>query len=88
MTDDFTQVDAAIKALAEGKIVIVLDDEDRENEGDFIMAADLCTPSSMAQIVRYSSGVVCIALEDERLKELELPIKKDTPKFENFKINE
>jgi 3,4-dihydroxy 2-butanone 4-phosphate synthase / GTP cyclohydrolase II len=50
-----------------------VDDMNRENEGDFIMAADQCTALDMAQIVRYSSGVVCIALEGARMDELRLP---------------
>lgn len=66
-------VEDAIAAIARGEMVVVVDDMDRENEGDFIMAADLCTDLDMARIVRYSSGVVCIALEEERLNELELP---------------
>lgn len=63
----------AIEAVRKGELVVVVDDMDRENEGDFIMAADQCTDLDMARIVRYSSGVVCVALEEERLKELELP---------------
>lgn len=66
-------VEAAISAIARGGIIVVVDDMDRENEGDFIMAADLCAPLDMAHIIRYSSGVVCVALEEERLEELKLP---------------
>ena len=66
-------VEEAIADLALGKLVVVVDDMNRENEGDFIMAADLCTPETMATIVRYSSGVVCIAMEGKRMDELELP---------------
>lgn len=66
-------VEDAIAAIGRGEMVVVVDDLSRENEGDFIMAADLCTDLDMARIVRYSSGVVCIALEEDRLKELELP---------------
>ena len=66
-------VEEAIADIALGKLVVVVDDMNRENEGDFIMAADLCTPETMATIVRYSSGVVCIAMEGKRMDELELP---------------
>lgn len=66
-------VEEAIKAVANGEIVVVVDDMDRENEGDFIMAADLCTPETMATIIRYSSGVICIGMEGERMDELKLP---------------
>lgn len=66
-------VEEAINAMERGEMVVVVDDMDRENEGDFIMAADQCTPLDMAQIVRYSSGVICLAIEDDRLQELKLP---------------
>jgi len=66
-------VEDAIAAVARGELVVVVDDESRENEGDFIMAADLCTPETMAEIVRYSSGVICVGMEGERMDELQLP---------------
>lgn len=66
-------VEEAIAAMARGEMVCVVDDMDRENEGDFIMAADACTPEAMAQIIRYSSGVICVAMEDDRMEELNLP---------------
>jgi hypothetical protein len=63
----------AISAIKEGKMVVVVDDMDRENEGDLIMAADACTPEDMAFITRYSSGVICIAMDGQRMDELKLP---------------
>ena len=51
----------------------VVDDMNRENEGDFIMAADMVTPEKMAEFVRYTSGVLCVAMEANRLDELKLP---------------
>lgn len=66
-------VEDAIAAVARGEMVVVVDDMDRENEGDFIMAADQCTPLDMAQIVRFSSGVVCVAMTGDRLDALDLP---------------
>ncbi len=63
----------AIDAIGQGKMIVVVDDMDRENEGDLIMAADLCTPEDMAKIVRFSSGVVCIAMDGSRMDELKLP---------------
>ena len=63
----------AIAAVQRGEMVVVVDDLNRENEGDFIMAADQCTDLDMAQIVRYSSGVVCVAMEGQRMDELQLP---------------
>ena len=63
----------AITAVKNGEIVCVVDDEDRENEGDLIMAAEKATPETIGFIVRYTSGVLCISLEDDRLAELNLP---------------
>jgi 3,4-dihydroxy 2-butanone 4-phosphate synthase/GTP cyclohydrolase II len=67
-------VEQAIAAIARGEFVVVLDDEDRENEGDLIMAAELATPASIAFMVRHTSGLICVALSGERLDELELPL--------------
>jgi len=66
-------VEDAIEAIAAGEIVCVVDDMNRENEGDFIMAADMVTPEKMAEFVRYTSGVLCVAMEANRLDELKLP---------------
>jgi 3,4-dihydroxy 2-butanone 4-phosphate synthase/GTP cyclohydrolase II len=79
----------AIAAIRKGKMVIVVDDMNRENEGDFIMAADQCTDLDMAQIVRYSSGVVCVAMPGSRLDELQLPPmvdKNQDPKGTAFAV--
>jgi 3,4-dihydroxy 2-butanone 4-phosphate synthase / GTP cyclohydrolase II len=62
-----------IAAVARGEMIVVVDDMDRENEGDFIMAADQCTDMDMARIVRYSSGVICVAMEEDRMDLLKLP---------------
>ena len=67
-------VTAAIAAVAAGEIVVVVDDEDRENEGDLIMAADTATPEQLAFMVRHTSGVVCVSLEAPRCDRLELPL--------------
>lgn len=66
-------VEDAIQAMKEKKMVVVVDDMNRENEGDLIMAADACTPEDMAFIVRYSSGVICIAMDGDRMDKLGLP---------------
>ena len=66
-------VEEAIAAIARGEIVVVADDEDRENEGDLIMAADLATPEAIAFFVRHTSGVICVGLTGERCAELDLP---------------
>jgi len=66
-------VEESIAAMKQGKMVVVVDDMNRENEGDLIMAADACTPEDMAFIVRYSSGVICIAMDGDRMDKLKLP---------------
>lgn len=71
MTHDSIQ--SATEAIAAGEFVIVTDDESRENEGDLIIAASAMTPEKMGFMVRYTSGVVCLAMEGDRLDELELP---------------
>ena len=70
----FDDVDDVVRAYRAGEFVIVLDDEDRENEGDLLIAASKVTTEQMAFLVRHSSGFVCIALTPERLNELELPL--------------
>lgn len=56
------------------QFVIVVDDEDRENEGDLIMAASLATPEAMAFIVRHGTGIVCVSMKGEDLERLQLPL--------------
>src|SRR5689334_11716353 len=51
--------------LRAGRMVVIVDDEDRENEGDLIMAAELATPESVALMIRHTSGIVCVAMEEE-----------------------
>ena len=70
----FTQIERAIEAVRRGELVVVVDDEDRENEGDLIMAAESATPESMGFMVRHTSGLICLALEGARLDELRLPL--------------
>lgn len=67
-------IEDVIAAIGRGDIVVMVDDEDRENEGDFIMAAEFATPEKLAFIVRYSTGVICAPLTDERCEELRLPL--------------
>lgn len=66
-------IEDAIEAIRQGKAVLVVDDEDRENEGDFIFAAELATPELMAFCVRYSTGVICAPMVGEDLDRLNIP---------------
>jgi 3,4-dihydroxy 2-butanone 4-phosphate synthase/GTP cyclohydrolase II len=70
----FAAIEDAIAAIAAGDIVVVVDDEDRENEGDLIMAADRVTAEKIAFFVRYTSGVICTPLVGQRLDELAIPL--------------
>ena len=67
-------VERAIADIAAGKPVVVVDDEDRENEGDIIFAAAKATPELMAFTIRYSSGVICVPMPAEMLDRLEIPL--------------
>jgi 3,4-dihydroxy 2-butanone 4-phosphate synthase / GTP cyclohydrolase II len=67
-------VEKAIEEIQAGRMVIVVDDEDRENEGDLILAAEKATPEHVTFMVRYCSGIICVPLEGERLEELHLPL--------------
>ena len=68
-------IEEAIEDIREGKFVIVVDDEDRENEGDFICAAEKVTPEMVNFMITYGRGVVCAPLTEERCKELELEMQ-------------
>src|SRR5437667_10149164 len=74
----FSTIESAIEDIRLGKIVIVVDDEDRENEGDFIMAAEKCTPELMNLFIRYGSGYVCAPTTGKRLTELDIPMMVGT----------
>jgi 3,4-dihydroxy 2-butanone 4-phosphate synthase/GTP cyclohydrolase II len=71
---DFASIEDAVAAMAKGEIIVVVDDEDRENEGDLIMAAEAATPEKIAFFVRHTSGVICAPLLGERLDELDIPL--------------
>ncbi|MFU9135399.1 3,4-dihydroxy-2-butanone-4-phosphate synthase [Erwinia tasmaniensis] len=71
------RVQRAIAALKDGRGVMVLDDEDRENEGDMVFAAETMTVEQMALTIRHGSGIVCLCLNEERLRQLELPMMVD-----------
>ena len=69
----FSTVEQAIADFAAGKLVIVADDEDRENEGDLICAASLVTAESITFMVKKAGGLICLALTGERVDQLGLP---------------
>ncbi|KLU17054.1 MULTISPECIES: 3,4-dihydroxy-2-butanone-4-phosphate synthase [Xenorhabdus] len=70
----FERVERALAALRAGQGVMVLDDENRENEGDMIFAAETMTVAQMALTIRHGSGIVCLCLTEERRQQLKLPM--------------
>jgi 3,4-dihydroxy 2-butanone 4-phosphate synthase/GTP cyclohydrolase II len=73
-TMDFETVEKAIADIREGRMVIVADDEDRENEGDLVMAAAKVTPDHVNFMTKHGRGLICVALTDERADDLDLPL--------------
>src|SRR3984893_18622371 len=80
----FAAIEDAIAAIRAGKMVIVVDDEDRENEGDLTIAAEKITPAAINFIARYGLGLICLSMTPERLDELEIPlmVSQNTSRFE------
>ena len=72
MLDSYQRMEDVLAGFAKGEIVVVTDDDDRENEGDLFVAASLCTPEKMAFIIRNTSGIVCAPLSAEEAKRLHL----------------
>ncbi|MCC6339602.1 MAG: bifunctional 3,4-dihydroxy-2-butanone-4-phosphate synthase/GTP cyclohydrolase II [Acidimicrobiia bacterium] len=70
----FDPIEDAVAAVARGEVVIVVDDADRENEGDLIMAAEKVTPEAMGFMIRHTSGVICMPVTGDRLDRLRLPL--------------
>ena len=80
----FAPIDEAVDAFRNGEMIIVVDDEDRENEGDLTVAAEKVTPEVINFMVTHGRGLVCVALSEERLIELDLPhmVRENTSQFE------
>jgi 3,4-dihydroxy 2-butanone 4-phosphate synthase/GTP cyclohydrolase II len=72
-TSGLNSVDEILAELRAGRMVVIMDDEDRENEGDLIMAAERVTPETVAFMIRYTSGIICVPMEEEGLMQLDLP---------------
>jgi 3,4-dihydroxy 2-butanone 4-phosphate synthase/GTP cyclohydrolase II len=70
----FSTIPEAVEAFGRGEFVVVVDDADRENEGDLIVAAEKVTPTQVAFMVRHTSGLICLSVPGERLDELRLPL--------------
>lgn len=69
----FNTIDEAIREIKQGRFVVLLDDEDRENEGDLVIAAEKVTPPSINFMAKHGRGLICLALSPERVEQLHLP---------------
>lgn len=81
---EFRHVEAVIEEYRKGNFVVIVDDEDRENEGDLAFAAEACTPDKINFMTKYGRGLICIALEAKRLDELKIPpmVQQNSSRFE------
>lgn len=70
----FDSIESAIEAIRNGEMIIVVDDEDRENEGDLLMAAELTTPEAINFMAKFGRGLICMPMEKERLEALNIPM--------------
>src|SRR6185503_8381566 len=70
----FATIEEALNDIREGRIVIIVDDEDRENEGDLMVAAEKVTPDAINFMARHGRGLICLSMTGERLDELEIPM--------------
>ena len=70
----FARIEDAVTAIRAGKMIIIVDDADRENEGDLMVAAEKVTPEAINFMARYGRGLVCLSMTPERLEELDIPL--------------
>jgi 3,4-dihydroxy 2-butanone 4-phosphate synthase/GTP cyclohydrolase II len=80
----FAPIERAIEAIRDGQMIIVVDDEDRENEGDLTIAAEKVTPAAVNFMAKYGRGLICMPLTEERIAELDLPmmVSANTARFD------
>ena len=83
MSDRFKEVEKGIEYMRQGKMVLLVDDEDRENEGDLTIAAEKVTPEAINFMTKYARGLICLSLTESRCDELDLPpmVSNNTSKF-------
>src|SRR5436190_11823499 len=70
----FARIDQAVEAVRAGRMIIIVDDADRENEGDLMIAAEKVTPQAINFMARHGRGLICLSMTPERLDELEIPL--------------
>src|SRR5688500_11452243 len=80
----FAPIEDAIKAIHDGEMIIVVDDEDRENEGDLTIAAEKITPAAINFMAKYGRGLICMPMTEDRLAELDIPqmVAQNTARFD------
>ena len=83
-TSPFASIDDAVDAFRRGEMIIVVDDEDRENEGDLTIAADKVTPAAINFMATHGRGLICMPMTEERLAELDIPlmVSRNTARFD------
>ncbi|MBS3126522.1 3,4-dihydroxy-2-butanone-4-phosphate synthase [Candidatus Woesearchaeota archaeon] len=79
----FATIPEAIKDLQRGRFIILIDDEDRENEGDLVLAAEKATPNKLNYMLKEARGILCVPMEGKRLDELDIPlmVQNNTDRF-------
>ena len=80
---NISNIESAIKEIKKGKMIIVVDHKDRENEGDFVIAAEKVTANAINFMAKYGRGLICLPVTEERLDELKIPdmVSDNTSKF-------
>jgi 3,4-dihydroxy-2-butanone 4-phosphate synthase len=89
-SDVFSSVEEAIEDIRHGKMIVVCDGEDRENEGDLVLAAQFAAPEQINFMAKHARGLICLALTPERCDELELPLmaaKNEAPLETAFTVS-
>ena len=81
----FSSIEDAVKDVCQGKMIVIVDDEDRENEGDLCLAAELVTPEAINFMAKYGRGLICLTLTENKIKELQLAIRLDF-NFNSIKV--
>ena len=84
MNTPFTTIDVAINDLQQGKMIILVDDEERENEGDLVVAAEKVTPEAINFMIKHARGLVCLPMQEDDINRLEIPMmtENNTSKYE------
>ena len=81
MGKEFSTIEEAIEDVRQGKMIVIVDDEDRENEGDLMIAAEKVTPELINFMARFGRGLICLTLTEKRTRELELSMMVDDNQF-------